>query len=47
MEGALRHLLDTSAAVQPALPPLTRWDSGGALVDVAHRTALHDAMGGP
>lgn len=45
VEAALRLLLDRES--EPAeLPPLPRLSSGGALVDIADRNALSDAMGG-
>jgi hypothetical protein len=45
VEEALRRLLDAPDDPAP-LPPLPRWNSGGALVDIADRDALHDAMDG-
>ncbi len=46
VEMALRQVLqDKPAAV--ALPELPSFDSGGALVDLADREALHQAMAGP
>jgi hypothetical protein len=47
VEEAVRRLLDAPGDVaRPRLPPLPRWDSGGALVDVADRDALDEAMDG-
>ena len=43
VEAALRMLLDRRKAPE-APPPLPRWDSGGARVDVADREALYNAM---
>lgn len=45
VETALRNLLRVRPAREP-LPPLPSFDSGGALVDVADRDALHHAMDG-
>jgi len=45
VETALRRLLE--ARREPdALEPLPRFDSGGALVDVADREGLYRVMGG-
>jgi hypothetical protein len=45
VETALRGLLQAKAA--PAtLAPLPSWNSGGAVVDVADREALYQAMEG-
>jgi hypothetical protein len=45
VETALRLLLQSRR--RPAeLPPLPSFDSGGALVDIADRDALHGAMEG-
>jgi hypothetical protein len=45
VETALRRLLATKAS-EPELPTLPRFDSGGALVDLADRNALYRAMEG-
>lgn len=45
VEAALRRMLDARAETA-ALPPLPTWESGGALVDVADRDALYQAMEG-
>jgi hypothetical protein len=45
VEAALRLFLGRPQAV-PKLKPLPTFDSGGALVDVADRAALYDAMEG-
>jgi predicted nucleic acid-binding protein len=44
VESALRLLLEPSPQPQPELPPLPVFDSGGALVDIADREALYEAM---
>lgn len=42
VEAGLRRFLDEPAEPTPAdLPPLPRWDSGGARVDIADRDALY------
>jgi Arc/MetJ-type ribon-helix-helix transcriptional regulator len=46
VEEALRRLLDAPDDGTTRLPTLPRFDSGGALVDIADRDALHDAMDG-
>ena len=45
VEEALRVLLDSANGQLPPLPPLPRWHSGGALVDIADRDALYDVIG--
>jgi len=45
VEIALRLLFRAQREL-PALPELPSFDSGGALVDVADRTALYEAMEG-
>ena len=45
VETALR-LLFRARPAPPELPELPSFESGGALVDVANRGALHDAMDG-
>jgi hypothetical protein len=45
VEAALRLLFRTARATPP-LRELPSFDSGGALVDVANREALYEAMGG-
>lgn len=45
METALRRMLE-EPEVAPALEPLPTFPGGRALVDVADRDALRDAMGG-
>lgn len=45
VEAALRQFLERKPAVR-ALPPLPEFDSGGALVDIADREALYQAMEG-
>jgi hypothetical protein len=45
VEAALRRMIEARA--EPAeLPPLPEWDGGGALVDLADRDALYQAMEG-
>ena len=47
VEAGLRRVLAQPAAPDaPAgkLPPLPSWNSGGALVDIADRDALYQAM---
>lgn len=45
VEEALRRLLDTPESERADLPQLPSWNSGGAMVDVANREELYDAMG--
>lgn len=45
VEMALRRLLETRPP-ETALPELPSFDSGGALVDLADREALYQAMEG-
>jgi hypothetical protein len=45
VETALRRLLQ-SRPERPPIEPLPSWNSGGALVDVADRAALYQAMEG-
>ena len=45
VETALRLLL-RSEKKNRRLPPLPRFRSGGAMVDIADRNALYEAMGG-
>jgi hypothetical protein len=45
VETALRRLLQAKSE-PPPLEPLPSWNSGGALVDVADREALYQAMEG-
>ena len=44
VESALRLLFQQSRRAVPELPPLPSFSSGGALVDVANREALYEAM---
>lgn len=45
VEAGLRHVLATRAPrAKASLPPLPRWKSGGARVDIADRNALADLM---
>ena len=47
VEAGLRHVLDsgpTRVTDPDSLPELPRWNSGGALVDVANRDELYAAM---
>lgn len=44
VESALRLLLQPPPQPPPELPPLPVFDSGGALVDIADREALYEAM---
>ena len=45
VEAGLRRVLDPPVAEQSGEPaPLPRWHSGGALVDVADREALHETL---
>ncbi len=47
VEAALRHLLEAPREKRPAkLPPLPSCKLGGALVDIADREALYEAMEG-
>jgi hypothetical protein len=46
VESALRLLFQQSRREPTELPPLPCFSSGGALVDVANREALYDAMEG-
>ena len=41
VEAGLRRILDDPGPAPAALPPLPRWDSGGARVDIADRDALY------
>lgn len=41
VEAGLRRILDDPGPASADLPPLPRWDSGGARVDVADRDALY------
>jgi hypothetical protein len=45
VETALRRLLQSKAEPAPTAP-LPAWNSGGALVEVADREALYQAMEG-
>ncbi len=45
VESALRLLLQPKHP-PPPLPPLPSFESGGALVDIADREALYQAMEG-
>ena len=45
VESALRRLLSETKAASP-LPPLPDFDSGGAMVEIADRDALYQAMEG-
>jgi hypothetical protein len=45
VEAALRQMFDAPSA-PGELPGLPDWDGGGALVDVADREALYQAMEG-
>ena len=45
VESALRLMLQSKARPAP-LPPLPSFESGGALVDIADRQALYQAMEG-
>ena len=45
VEAGLRHVLAARAPrAKASLPPLPRWNSGGARVDIADRNALADLM---
>jgi hypothetical protein len=44
IESALRAALERPARGAVALPPLPRFRSGGARVDIANRDALYTAM---
>ncbi len=45
VEAGLRRILDPPVAEQSGEPtPLPSWHSGGSLVDVADREALHEAL---
>jgi hypothetical protein len=44
VESALRLLLEPQPEAVGELPPLPTFDGGGALVDVADRDALYEAM---
>ncbi len=46
VEAALRLLFQQVRRERPELPPLPSFSSGGALVDVANREALYEAMEG-
>lgn len=46
VEAALRQYLDTDHEAIAELPPLPRFDSGGAIVNIADRDALYHAMEG-
>jgi len=46
VESAIRQLLDAPPPKQAKLPPLPRYDLGGALVNIADREALYQAMEG-
>jgi plasmid stability protein len=46
VEAALRMMLDRPEQRRPKMPPLPAFRSGGALVDVADREALYQAMEG-
>ncbi len=46
VEAALRLFLDTPKEKRVKLPPLPRFDLGGASVDIADRDALYQAMEG-
>ena len=45
VEAALRRMLEARSEPED-LPPLPTWDGGGAMVDVADRDALYQAMEG-
>lgn len=44
VESALRLLLEPGPEAVGELPPLPTFDGGGALVDIADRNALYEAM---
>lgn len=46
VESALRQLLESPRPKRPDLPPLPSHNLGGALVDIADRDALYQAMEG-
>jgi hypothetical protein len=46
VETALRLLLQQPRGGRRDLPPLPRWKSGGALVDIDDRDAVYEAMEG-
>jgi hypothetical protein len=46
VESALRRLLETPRPKQIKLPPLPSYNLGDALVDIADREALYQAMEG-
>jgi hypothetical protein len=46
VESALRLLFQQGRREPAELPPLPSFSSGGALVDVANREALYEAMEG-
>jgi hypothetical protein len=46
VEAALRLLFQQARRERPELPPLPSFSSGGALVDVANREGLYEAMEG-
>lgn len=46
VEAGIRLILQGRPEAPPDLPDLPTWESGGALVDVADRDALHDVMEG-
>ena len=46
VETALRSLFQTQKETAATLPPLPVFHSGGALVDIADREALYQAMEG-
>ncbi|MDH3225383.1 MAG: ribbon-helix-helix protein, CopG family [Gemmatimonadota bacterium] len=46
VEAGIRLILQERLEATPELLELPTWQSGGALVDVADRDALHDVMEG-
>lgn len=44
VEAGLRRVLDERPGRADPLPPLPRWNSGGARVDVADRDALYELL---
>jgi Ribbon-helix-helix protein, copG family len=46
VEAALRQLLEAPPSKTTKLPPLPSYKLGGALVDIADRDALYQAMEG-